>query len=792
MAWAAVRAVARAERRTGVAGLVLMGVLFGIVTGVVLGTVALAGRTASAYDRLVDAVGLDDARVQVATDRSGLLFRTNDSVQVATDQPQLVAAVPRLPGVREAWVSYSWVAQVEGPSLRFVTIGAGVEQPPDMIHPVVVAGRAPEKVDELLIGEPLAEQGGVHVGSVVTLKMLTLRQVSMFDVGFGEPDGPTVRMTVVGVGRMPAWGGALAGALATPAFAQRYSGYAAARPAFVRLTADPGAAQAFTRGFAAAAAAADQLAPSAAAPHLPHTVALPRTDVDPAVAAAEQALVVGLAVFAAVLGAGGLLVVGQGIARHHGARRAPQLVEAVLGMGRADRVAARVLAAAPAAAVAAVLAGAITVAAGLLEPLGSQARFEPEPGFRPDWGVAVVGTLATAAVYLAVVAAAASVAGARDRRPAPARRPSTAPWGARRPAVLLGLGLAVRGRGLAGVVAPVAAVVAVAGIVAALAFGASVQRLVADPVRYGAGADLRLEDARTPDVQRLVADPRVTGLAVLYSATSRTADGSDLAVLAVVPRKGAVPVDVTAGRAPVREGEIALNPRVADRLGVGIGDVLRVQTSSRRDVPVTVVGTAVVVGDNGSLGGTGLLAPSQIGQLAQSAPLVRAVIVAAPGQADALRTELGARLEITERSMPPEVRNLADLLRLPEILAGVLAVVAGAAVAHTLLAASRRHLRDVTVLAVLGATPGQVRATLAVTAAATVLPVLLLGIPLGLGTARVLWDRVAISIGVGGDLAVPVGLLVLAVPAVVGVALLLAVLPAVRSARRPAAELLRA
>jgi hypothetical protein len=598
-------------------------------------------------------------------------------------------------------------------------------------------------------------------------------------------------MTVVGVGRMPAWDGVLGRAIATPAFAQRYSGYAAARPGFVRLVDDPGAASAFTQGFAAAAAAADALAPSAAAPYLPHTVALPRTFVDPAVAAAERALVVGLSVFAAVLAAGGLLVVGQGIARHHESRRAPQLVEAALGMGRGDRSAARVLAAAPAAAVAALLAGVLTVVAGVLEPLGSQARFEPDPGFQPPWGTASAGALGTAVVLLAIVAVSASAAGVRDRRRPAVLRPSTVAWGARRPAVLLGVRLAVRGRGLSGVVAPAVAVLAVAGIVAALAFGASVQRLVGDPVRYGEGADLRLEDARTPDIQRIAADPRVTGLTVVYSATSRLADGTELPVVAAAPRKGTVPIDVTAGRAPAREGEIALNPRIADDLGVGIGDVLRVRTSAQREVPVTVVGTTVVVGDNGGLGGTGVLAASQIGQLAQGAPLVRAMIMAAPGQVDALRAEYGAELELTGRALPMEVRNLADLLRLPEILAGVLALVAGAAVAHTLLAASRRHLRDVAVLAVLGATPRQVRATLAVTAAATVVPVLLLGIPIGLGIARLLWGQVAISIGVGGDLAVPVGLLALAVPVVVVVALALAVLPAARSARLPAAELLR-
>ena len=114
---------------------------------------------------------------------------------------------------------------------------------------------------------------------------------------------------------------------------------------------------------------------------------------------------------------------------------------------------------------------------------------------------------------------------------------------------------------------------------------------------------------------------------------------------------------------------------------------------------------------------------------------------------------------------PLEIRNLADLLMLPEVLALVLAAVGGAGVVHVLLATGRRHGRDLAVLAVLGATPGQVRATLAVAALATVLPAVLVGVPLGLGVARIVWWEIATATGVGGDVAVPVAVLVAIGPA---------------------------
>ncbi|HET6257497.1 MAG TPA: ABC transporter permease [Pseudonocardia sp.] len=777
----AVRAVARAELRTGWRGLLALGLLFGLVGGMVLGAVALAERTATAYPRLVQAVGLDDARVLVPT-----------------DQPELAAAVPTLPGVAQARLVHTWVARIEGPALRFVSVGAGPADPPDLVRPVVVEGRepAPDSLDELLLSEPIAAMTGLGVGSEVTVKMLTLREISMFDVGFGEPDGPEVRMRVVGVGRMPEWSGALCNMLTSPAFAQRYAADAGAIGAFVRLRDEPGAAQSFTDAFVAASTAADARSPSIAAQYLKPFVDLPSATIDPAVTAAENVLVIGLVVFAAVLALGGLQVVGQGLTRLHGSRRNTQEVEFALGMAAVERVGSRVLAALGGAVAGGVVGGGLVIAAGWLEPLGSQARFEPAMGFRPQWDLAVLGGSVLVAVFLLLVAIAVALAGSRKRRrPQPARPPAAVTWGRRWPALLVGVRLALHGRrgtqGVPAAAAVVAASLAVAGVVAALAFGASLQRLVDTPARYGQAADLQLTDAREPDLARLVADPRVSALDVSASGHVQISGGPMVEATAREPRKGAIPVATLQGHEPLLRGEIALGPRLADRLQLIPGDSIEFDRPAGGTVRLVVTGIMVTRSEErGGLGDGVVVTRDQLSELVQGPPLIYAGIQAVPGQAGLLFAELSRDLEIFERETPDGVRNLADLLMLPELLALVLAAVAGSGMIHSLVTAARRHARDVAVLSVLGATPGQVRATLAVMAGATVVPALVVGVPLGLGAARVLWWQVATATGVAGDVAVPPRLLWI-VPAVLFGALLLSVVPAGRAARTPPAVALQ-
>jgi putative ABC transport system permease protein len=775
-AWGAVRLMARAELRVRWRGLVVLGLLLGLVGGVVLASVAVAARTATAYSRLVSAVGLDDARVLVPVARPGV-----------------AKALPMLPGVIESWVADLWVAQVEGPAVHSVFVVGGRGQPADLIHPVVVAGRAPHDDDplEVLVSEPAAADLRLAPGDTMTLHLLTPEEVRRFDVGSGEPGGAVVQVRVTGIARAPAWGGPLSSVIATPAFARAYQADVGALAGFARL-ADAGAAA--RRRFAEAVAAVYSAGGAVERDVYPRPEpTFPTSEVDGSVATARTVLVGGLAIFGAVLGLGGFLVVGQGLVRHHAVRPESQQIERALGMTRTERAAARVVAGSVGAAVAGLVAVLIVLSAGLLEPLGSLARFEPAPGFRPPWEIALLGGAALTLAFLVTTPVAALAAARRPGRPVPSRSRFGSRLG-RRPVLLAGLGLAWRGGGLR-VAATIAGVaVSIAGIIVTVAFGASLQRLVDTPARYGAAADLSLIDAREPDVAALVADPRVAALDLVSSVSvTLGADGIPRTVVAVEHRKGSLPPEILAGAPPRGRYEIALGPRTAHRLNVGVGDFVTVAPSGLTPTVLLVTGIVVVqTATPSALGEVGLVNPLQLHDLTPGEPAVTAEILAAPGQVGPLFAELSSRLEVQPSGVPDEVRNLAELVSLPELLAFVLIAVAGSALVHTVLVAGRRHRRDLAVLSVLGATPGQVRGTLAVAAAATVLPALVVGLPLGLGLARVLWWETATGVGVGGDLAVPVGLLVSIGPVVLLGTLLASAVPAVRACRTPPAAVLAA
>lgn len=772
----AVGAVARAELRARWRSLVAVGLLLGLVGGAVLAAVAVAHRTATAYPRLVEATGLDDARVFVPA-----------------DQPGLLAVVPALPGVETAWTTSSWVARVQGPVLRYVSVGAGEDRPPGLVEPVVLEGRAPapDAPDELLLGEPFAEASGLRVGDELTLELLTLEEISQFAVGFGDPDGATVTMRVVGVGRMTYWSGALSNTLAGPAFARAHGTAAAAHPVFLRLR--DGAGPEFAAAFEEAAARAPT---SVVDMYLPPRVELPTTDTDPAVLTAERVLTTGLAVVAVVLAGGALVVVGQALARQHAAGRAAQQVESALGLTAGERLAARLLAALPGAALAAGLGGGLGLAAGWLPALGAQARFEPAPGWLAPTGIAVGGGLALGAVLL-LLTVPAVVLGGRPLRPRPVVHPAgrIAP-GLRRPAVLVGAGLVLRGRrGGRGPLALLGGVLVVAAVVAAATVGAGLQRLVDTPERYGQVADLAIVDAREETVAALAADPRVAAVDILTSGDVVLRTGERTAFVALEHRLGALPVATASGRPPERAGEVAVGPRIAARLGLAVGDVLDVRRPAGGTAPLTVTGVVVVntqqTGELGALGETGLVVPEQLPALTTAEPLVGASVAARPGQVDALFDDLSREVEVFRAETPDEIRNLADLLLLPELLALVLALVGAAGIVHAVVTGARRHAGSLAVLAAVGGTPGQVRAAIAVMATVAVVPALVLGVPLGLAVARVLWWEIATGTGVAGDVALPGPVLLAIGPAVALAALAAAVRPALRAVRTGPAAVLR-
>jgi len=126
----------------------------------------------------------------------------------------------------------------------------------------------------------------------------------------------------------------------------------------------------------------------------------------------------------------------------------------------------------------------------------------------------------------------------------------------------------------------------------------------------------------------------------------------------------------------------------------------------------------------------------------------------------------------------------------PLLLAGVLALLAIATVAHALVTAVRRRRRDLALLKTLGFTRRQVSAAVAWQATMLGVLALVIGIPIGVIVGRWAWTALADDLGTVAEPIAPVLALVLAVPLVLLIANAVAYVPGRIAARlRPAAVL---
>jgi len=744
---------------------VLIGLIAGLVGGLVTGGAQLLRRTATAPDRLVAAVDPGDLHVQVFAD--------------ALTEPVAGSAA-----VAEAWRGRLSVARLDGPAVVYVGIlaaasAADVASP--LARPVVVDGRAPDAAaaDEVLVVEEAAERFGFAVGDRLPLALLTAEEVGQFDVGFGEPDGARVDALVTGVARVPP-GSFGAPVLATPAFAAAHEASMAGTDLFVRLrpgvTADAFRAEIerLAEGVGIPAATAE-FPPAVVDDPLLGTRALERS---------ARVLLGGLAAAVVVAAVAALLALAQAFARHHGAGAADQRVESALGMTAGERVAARVLPAGVGAALAGATTFALGWAGGVVEPAGAVAAVEPRPGHRADLAVLLAGAVAVAVAVVAVAAVSAQRAGRRAVAPVDEVRTPGWTFAPRRHGwPLAGVAFALS-RGSREQVpvrtSLVGAVVGVAGVVAALTFSASLDRLVGTPERYGWDADLVLVDVRDESLAELLADARVSGLADVASAVVPV-DGRDVQGYSFEQVRGDVGWQLRDGREPEAPGEVALGVVLARDLGVGVGDDVELGAAPRRATVVGVgLGPAI---DGEALGGAVLVAPGELPEVALSAPFREAVVdLRADVDVAVAAADLGARYEIVVRSLPREVQDLADLGSLPEVLGGFLGALAAVALAHALLVTARRRTRDLAVLRAIGATPREAGLAIVATGLATVSVGGALGVPLGWAVARLVWGELARSVGVRADVLVPAGVAAV-VLAALALAAVLAVLPARRAVR---------
>jgi ABC-type lipoprotein release transport system permease subunit len=140
---------------------------------------------------------------------------------------------------------------------------------------------------------------------------------------------------------------------------------------------------------------------------------------------------------------------------------------------------------------------------------------------------------------------------------------------------------------------------------------------------------------------------------------------------------------------------------------------------------------------------------------------------------------------------PSNVENLGRVGGLPNVLAGLLALLAAAALAHLLVTSVRRRRRDLAILKSLGFVRGQVSAAVAWQATTVAVFALAVGLPLGVALGRWTWSLLIDRVGLGAEPATPGLTLLAGVAGTVLVANLVAAWPGRVAARTSPAVALR-
>ena len=784
---------ARADLRHRWRSILVMALVIGIAGGVVLASFAGARRTRSAFDRL---------RTET---RAGDL-----SINLASAGTRFAARIGNLPEV-ESWAQLKVMAATLESAYAPIAVPVDGRFGRDVDRPRLIAGRPARGIHEIVLSQSSARL--LHLGVGDTLRVLTytpeetaMIRDSSTNVN-PKPGGPRLAFRVVGINQrtldLTPTGERTGIIFAPPGAYRAYRGQIGEFVGIVRVRLEPGASKRdFTRRVRAIAG--DRF------------LDFDTTTADEGVNESLGVLAGGLLVFGAI-GALGLLAAISVLSARANAMSLPdQPVWRGLGMTGGQRVLATLLPSVAGIAGGAVLAVIVAAAASRFMPIGLGRRVEPAPGFAVDGLVLGIG-----GIVLFAMAGAIALAGAwrTSRRSSwdPARQPATvhasrlaravARTGASVPTIV-GVRMAMeRGRGRTAVpVRPAlfGAVFGVLGVVAALVVGASLDRLVTEPARFGwtfdaavigGGGESGTGGPCGPRRSPIERDRDVAAIANLC-ATTLVVGGRPVGAVGMEQMRGTIPISIVRGRAPRTDREIALGELTLDRIGAEIGGRVSV-AGNRGKTTARIVGTALFpsVDDPALLADGAVMVPKVLARIATDSDSAgnHLVVRWRPGtdtRASGHRLAQISGQPPNEPIPPAEVDRLRQLNRLPWILAGFLAILALIAVGHAIVTNTRRRRRDFALLETLGLRTRQIPATVSMQATTLAIVGLVLGIPLGLVVGRVAWGVIAGQIGVATDAAFPGLALAVLAPLTILAVLAIAYLPARTVSRiRPAAAL---
>ncbi|MDQ1494188.1 MAG: putative transport system permease protein, partial [Actinomycetota bacterium] len=497
----------------------------------------------------------------------------------------------------------------------------------------------------------------------------------------------------------------------------------------------------------------------------------------------------GLVVFAALAALVSVLVVSLAVGRHVAGTEADQAILATLGLTRWQRGVAAVLTVAPVAALGMLVAGGGCLLASPLMPVGLARRVDPDLGLRLD--LIVVAMLALT-VVLVVGAAAVIAAVAVTRVASPRRRmrhrsavPARLASIGAPPVVTVGVGFAVdRGRPSLPVRSAFAGVAgAVIVIVAAVTFASSLDRLAAEPARWGFGWDLMLDAATSTidhDAHTLSSDTELDAVSLL-STNYTFAAGDGIRSYGLAPLRGSIGYALVNGAQPTGADEMVVGPDTARRSHLRIGSVLDVAVcpcsgdpATAVVMPVRVVGIALFPEDDDgnftdALGFSGEGFARHVGD--DSAP--RWAVRIAEGHTQAtVASHLSSQFpgqfsQYSYPTRPGDVENLNGLRSFAPLLAGFTALLGVAALANVLVTTLRRRRVELAVLRSIGLTPRQTGRCVMWQSFTVALSALVVGAPIGVLAGARVWSAVAGGIGVATNASHPSTLLLVPIGAVV-------------------------
>jgi ABC-type lipoprotein release transport system permease subunit len=792
---AAVWLLVRCDLRRRWRSLVVVALLVGLVGVVVLTAVAGARRTESAYPRLRDAVHTSDA-----------------SVEVSSEYFDEIAGLPQVEAVAPA--SFFFVAP-EGLEGEDVLTMAAIDERFNRVidRPILLEGRRPlpSRAAEVLINEDTADRLGLEAGDQLTLTSLTPEQLERsIDVDDpGEPAGPRIDVTVVGVGRTEEeLAGSTPMVLFTSAFHALYRDDVGHFDEIlqVRLTHGDHDLAAFQQGV------------RRVVPESEGAIVETPAETSAEIEDATRVQAVSLLIFALAAALAGFVATGQALSRQAALSTVDQPKLHALGLSRWQRFAALLLPAVLVAIVGAALAAGMAVPASATMPVGFARRVEPDPGFAADWLVLGLGFVAVAILVSggASLSAWRTAGRLRDASvPAgTARLVGRLAWLGAPPPVVAGVRMALDpGRGSAAVPvrsAVAGAVAGVAGLVAALTFGAALGWVVTEPAAYGLRWDSSVvgpsdSGELESEVSTLAENDDVQAVAALGVLPIRL-EGVPIGSYGLQPFEGGSFVTVLDGRAPQGADEVLVGSETLDRLGRHIGETLAaagLEGSAPRELTIVGRGVfpefvhpAVPDSDTGAYNDFALLTEAgnesfaaDVGGEYFSLALIRWA-PGVDGSAASRRLERdGATVQVVDR--PQSFVNLARVDAFPSVIAVFLVLVAAVAGGHALVTSVRRRARDLALLKTLGFVGSQVRATVAWQATTLAAVGLVLGIPAGLVIGRSAWAIVARRLGIDDHIPIPWLAITVTVPAAVVVANFIALLPGRRAARIRPADVLR-